>query len=300
MTVTVEINGRTHTIDDSEPVGAGNEAIVHPMPDGRVIKLYSKPIKIGTPRGNDTLSKLRIMINRPPVTVDGNGNKVLAWPQEVALQPASLHAGNAGRVYHATRVGGDEYRSIFDYWNPKRRNSIPGLKGNREATDRLLEGIIANMINNVQGIHKQGYIIGDINEKNILVGPNALINIIDCDSFQVRGYWKESFTSARWQDRNYTSPRLHSELKQICTDTKCSHQPGQKRSYSCLIRTEEDDSIRTGGHALPAADGRVAPLQRRSRARLQRAGKNPEPQTAMRHRPEPDAGSGKRKVAQAQ
>ena len=241
MTVTVEINGRTHTIDDSEPVGAGNEAIVHPMPDGRVIKLYSKPIKIGTPRGNDTLSKLRIMINRPPVTVDGNGNKVLAWPQEVALQPASLH-GVMLAGFTMPRVGGDEYRSIFDYWNPKRRNSISGLKGNREAIDRLLEGIIANMINNVQGIHEQGYIIGDINEKNILVGPNALINIIDCDSFQVRGY-KGIFYKCPVGRPEYTSPRLHSELKQICTDTRCSHQPGQKRSYSCLIRTKEDDAF---------------------------------------------------------
>ena len=241
MTVTVEINGRTHTIDDSEPVGAGNEAIVHPMPDGRVIKLYSKPIKIGTPRGNDTLSKLRIMINRPPVTDDGNGNKVLAWPQEVALQPASLH-GVMLAGFTMPRVGGDEYRSIFDYWNPKTRNSISGLKGNREAIDRLLEGIIANMINNVNGIHEQGYIIGDINEKNILVGPNALINIIDCDSFQVKGY-KGIFYKCPVGRPEYTSPRLHSELKQICTDTRCSHQPGQKRSYSCLIRTKEDDAF---------------------------------------------------------
>ena len=241
MTVTVEINGRTHTIDDSEPVGAGNEAIVHPMPDGRVIKLYSKPIKIGTPRGNDTLSKLRIMIKRPPVTDDGNGNKVLAWPQEVALQPASLH-GVMLAGFTMPRVGGDGYRSIFEYWNPKTRNSITGLKGNREATDRLLEGIIANMINNVNGIHEQGYIIGDINEKNILVGPNALINIIDCDSFQVKGY-KGIFYKCPVGRPEYTSPRLHSELKQICTDTRCSHQPGQKRSYSCLIRTKEDDAF---------------------------------------------------------
>jgi serine/threonine protein kinase len=241
MTVTVEINGRTHTIDDSEPVGAGNEAIVHPMPDGRVIKLYSKPIKIGTPRGNDTLSKLRIMINRPPVTDDANGNKVLAWPQEVALQPASLH-GVMLAGFTMPRVGGDEYRSIFNYWNPKTRRKIVGPTATQRDIDRLLEGIIANMINNVNGIHEQGYIIGDINEKNILVGPNALINIIDCDSFQVKGY-KGIFYKCPVGRPEYTSPRLHSELKQICTDTRCSHQPGQKRSYSCLIRTKEDDAF---------------------------------------------------------
>jgi DNA-binding helix-hairpin-helix protein with protein kinase domain len=35
-------------------------------------------------------------------------------------------------------------------------------------------------------IHKFGYVIGDVNEGNILVNNEACVRLIDCDSFQVR------------------------------------------------------------------------------------------------------------------
>jgi DNA-binding helix-hairpin-helix protein with protein kinase domain len=35
-------------------------------------------------------------------------------------------------------------------------------------------------------IHKYGYVIGDVNEGNILVNETACVRLIDCDSFQVR------------------------------------------------------------------------------------------------------------------
>ena len=38
----------------------------------------------------------------------------------------------------------------------------------------------------VQSLHREGYVIGDIKPQNILVNKNALISIIDTDSFQVR------------------------------------------------------------------------------------------------------------------
>ena len=35
-------------------------------------------------------------------------------------------------------------------------------------------------------IHKFGYVIGDVNEGNILVNDKACVRLIDCDSFQVQ------------------------------------------------------------------------------------------------------------------
>ena len=35
-------------------------------------------------------------------------------------------------------------------------------------------------------IHKYGYLIGDVNEGNILVTKKACVRLIDCDSFQVQ------------------------------------------------------------------------------------------------------------------
>jgi len=66
-------------------------------------------------------------------------------------------------------------------------------------------------------IHKYGYVIGDVNEGNILVDKQACVKLIDCDSFQVRT--KENkiyccevgvplFTPPEIQNlKNYNTPR---------------------------------------------------------------------------------------------
>ena len=240
-TVTVEINGRTHTIDDSEPVGTGKEGVVRPMPDGRVIKLYKVPRQVYTPHGRFTLNKLSTMIEKPPKTNDKSGNKVLAWPQEIAIVTGKTPPELAG--FTMPRVGGQGYLPIFEYYIPKRRKLIPALNGNREAIDEFLEGIITNLIYTVNGIHEQGYIMGDFNQQNILVGPNALINIIDCDSFQVTGHDETVYTCPVGKPE-FSSPRLLAELKQTCTGPTCP-QPGpqqrHQKSYSCVVRPMDDD-----------------------------------------------------------
>ena len=141
------------------------------------------------------------------------------------------------------RVGGLGYLPIFEYYIPKRRKLNTALNGNREAIDEFLKGIITNLIYTVNGIHEQGYIMGDFNQQNILVGPNALINIIDCDSFQVTGHDETVYTCPVGKPE-FSSPRLLSELKQTCTGPTCP-QPGlqqrHQKSYSCVVRPMDDD-----------------------------------------------------------
>jgi len=43
-----------------------------------------------------------------------------------------------------------------------------------------------NFASVVACVHSKGYVIGDLNEKNILVSPNAFVTLIDCDSFTVK------------------------------------------------------------------------------------------------------------------
>jgi len=40
-----------------------------------------------------------------------------------------------------------------------------------------------NFASVVSSIHKKGHVIGDINESNVLIFPNAFVTLIDCDSF---------------------------------------------------------------------------------------------------------------------
>lgn len=43
-----------------------------------------------------------------------------------------------------------------------------------------------NITSAVAVVHEKGHSIGDLREANILVAPNTLITLIDCDSFQIR------------------------------------------------------------------------------------------------------------------
>lgn len=43
-----------------------------------------------------------------------------------------------------------------------------------------------NLASAISTIHEHGHVIGDVNQKNFLVSSQALIKVIDCDSFQVR------------------------------------------------------------------------------------------------------------------
>ena len=243
MTVTVEINGRTHTIDDddSRKVGGGGEGKVYPMPGNntQVIKLYGTPLDTSTQEGSTARKKLQSMIQKPPVTDDANGNKVLAWPQAIAYRTVGTRRMLAGFTMH--RIGGSNYQEIFNYWNPGTRREIVGPTATQRDIDLLLEGIARNVIMMVKGIHGDGCIIGDINEKNFYVAPNGLIAVMDCDSFQVRDL-DGTYYPCPVGIANYTSPRVLAELEQICRDPGCPRQ-NRKKSYNCVIRTPDDDSF---------------------------------------------------------
>lgn len=43
-----------------------------------------------------------------------------------------------------------------------------------------------NLATCVHHVHEAGFVIGDLNESNVLVGPDAMVKIIDADSFQLR------------------------------------------------------------------------------------------------------------------
>src|SRR5205823_523526 len=71
---------------------------------------------------------------------------------------------------------------IFEFYNPKSRLQLCPLFhfGYLLHTTR-------NLCAAVHAIHERGYVIGDLNESNILVNNQALITVVDTDSFQVPG-----------------------------------------------------------------------------------------------------------------
>jgi DNA-binding helix-hairpin-helix protein with protein kinase domain len=77
------------------------------------------------------------------------------------------------------RVNGT--RPIIDYFNPKtRRKACPGFNY------FYLLRTARNLAAALHAIHSRGYVVGDLNDANILVSQTALATLVDTDSFQVQ------------------------------------------------------------------------------------------------------------------
>jgi len=100
-------------------------------------------------------------------------------PQFIYAQ-TGIEGTNTGRFigFLMPKITGG--RSIFHIYNPVMRKQLA-----YPFDTYALYRTAANLCVMIASIHAKGYVIGDINESNILVNRDALVTIVDCDSFQV-------------------------------------------------------------------------------------------------------------------
>jgi serine/threonine protein kinase len=119
--------------------------------------------------------KLELMINNPPqddMAIRYNHISI-AWPDALLFQGTTF----AGFLMPCLK---DSFK-ILDIYNPKvRKVKCPGFNW------KYLVHTALNLSVAVQAIHSKNYVIGDLNEGNIMVNPQALVSLIDTDSFQVK------------------------------------------------------------------------------------------------------------------
>lgn len=143
----------------------GGEGSIHPVlgEPGIVAKVFASP----SPK---TIKKLGVMIDNPPV-VSASASIVLAWPSDRLLNSSGECVG-----YVMPYVKDKE--PLFELSHPSSRPSWADF------AFRLL--VAKNITLAVSALHRHGYVIGDINEFNILVGADASVAVVDMDSIQVR------------------------------------------------------------------------------------------------------------------
>ena len=155
-------------IDDRRPLGSGGEAHIYAlMHDTELVaKLYHRPTEAQA-------RKLRAMLAAPPEDpAEAAGQRSIAWPADLLL--------DGGRVvgFVMPRVAGRS--PIFNFYNPSvRRQQFP------LSNAAYLHRTARNLASAVRALHAKGYVIGDVNESNILVTQTALVTLVDTDSFQV-------------------------------------------------------------------------------------------------------------------
>ncbi len=159
------------TVTTARRLGAGGEAEVYEVADRPryAFKKYRVP-------SAERAAKLRVMLASPPEDLDAGGHVAIAWPRELVVASSGVVEG-----FLMPRIDLSSTVPLFQVYNPASRLQIaPAF------TWRYLLRTARNVAAIVDSLHRAGYVVGDINESNLLVNRRALAVLVDCDSMQVR------------------------------------------------------------------------------------------------------------------
>ena len=152
--------------------GEGVVSLIDGLPDD-VAKIYHL-----THRTPERRAKLLAMIAEPPADATRTftpPHVSIAWPTDTLLDPGN--GAFAGFVMPRIQKSPD----IYKLYNPQLR-----AKNYPTFTWRHLHRSGINLAAALQAVHKKQVVMGDVNQKNILVTNRALVTLVDTDSFQVR------------------------------------------------------------------------------------------------------------------
>ncbi|MDE2127325.1 MAG: PD40 domain-containing protein [Armatimonadetes bacterium] len=198
--LTVRASGRVIDLSTEPVLGQGGEARVYALPADRrrVVKIFHTP-------SEERAHKLLAMLANPPSDPSASSGHIsIAWPQELVLD-------GAGAVVGYVMPRAPASRPLFEIYNPWiRRRATPLFN------TFYLHRAARNLAGAVRAVHAAGYVIGDLNESNVLVADTALITLVDTDSFQVPGAGPARIHRCRVAKPEFTAPELqHHDLGRV-------------------------------------------------------------------------------------
>lgn len=168
MRVQRQSNGQMITLNTE--LGGGGEGKIYSISEEPLLvaKVYHQSAKVYA-------DKLSVMFANPPDdSALAQGRVSIAWPVDL-LKDTSNQEIIGFLMQRVTEV-----RPIHDFYIPAtRRDKSPYFNY------LYLHRTARNLAAAVSALHAKGYVIGDVNESNILVTETALVTLVDTDSFQV-------------------------------------------------------------------------------------------------------------------
>jgi hypothetical protein len=154
------------TLHPELEIGAGGEARVYALDgdDTLVAKVYHHPTM-------ERARKLALMMMDPP-QLDPDV-ATLAWPCDLLLDRRGRFVG-----FLMPRAEGPR---VFEFYNPVTRRQTAPL-----CHYGVLHRAGANLAAAFDALHERGYVVGDVNESNVLIGERGIVTLVDADSLQVR------------------------------------------------------------------------------------------------------------------
>ena len=151
----------------TKPFATGGEGAVFDVVDRHdlVAKLYSKP------QSDERCDKLRAMAKLCSPEL----HKIAAWPI------STLHEGNLAAVEGFLMPRIADHKEIHHLYSvAQRKKDFP------EADWGFLLHTARNCAIAFESIHRHGHVVGDVNQKNVMVSKLGIVALVDCDSFQVK------------------------------------------------------------------------------------------------------------------
>ncbi|NMQ18045.1 hypothetical protein E4P82_01835 [Candidatus Competibacter phosphatis] len=159
-------SGAGHLVEPGKALGRGGEGAVHDIVGrpGFVAKIYHQAV------GADKALKLEGMARQAHPSL----LEIAAWPVDVLrAQPTGPICG-----FVMPKVSG--YQEIHSLYGPAhRKRAFP------QADWSFLVHAARNLASAFETIHARGHVIGDVNPGNVVISAQALVKLIDCDSFQI-------------------------------------------------------------------------------------------------------------------
>ena len=164
--------------------GAGTVYEIEGQPDLVAKRYHQAP-------SAEHIERLHVLAQRS----DEHLTKIAAWPTDVLFdQPDGDVCG-----FLMPRV--DRAAEVHTLHSPKSR-----LQKFPDATWAFLIHTAANIARAVATVHEAGFVIGDVNPKNILVTRQGTVALLDCDSFQFESEGTTYRCEAGFPE--YTPPEL--------------------------------------------------------------------------------------------
>lgn len=193
----VYTNRDAQTITTAAEVGRGGEGVIYRV-EGRndlVAKIYHPALRTYTRQ-----AKLTAMVTQPPP----DGYRTLAPPHVALAWPTDL-------LFEADAFAGflmphiERSPNLIALFNPQLRHQrYPHVD------HRFLYRSAQNLATVLAALHSRGHVVGDLNQKNILVKGNALVTLVDTDSFQIRDRYDHCFRCGVGVP-DYTPPELQGQ-----------------------------------------------------------------------------------------
>lgn len=166
------LNDHNEEVRLGPALASGGEGAVHPIdgqPD-KIAKLYHARKLLGS----ELAEKLQVMIANPPADpMKAYGHMSIAWPESRLFLKGRFAGFVMPRAIQAHK--------IIEFYSPAIRQ-----KHHSGVTWKNLHAIGRNLATAMAALHVRNYVIGDVNEGNIVVNDMSLVTLIDTDSFQVR------------------------------------------------------------------------------------------------------------------